>query len=99
MSIRAVSFFDHGQTQLIGIFTMYSRTDWPSDAGNHTLDSLMSKAQYSADGYVNVADAVGLSGHRDYSTYHQFWVRRQFSRRRRDYYDQYEEDYDNELEY
>lgn len=32
------------------------------------------------DGYLNVANQLGLSGHRDYSTYHPFWVRQQFRR-------------------
>lgn len=29
------------------------------------------------DGYVNVASELGISGARDYSTYHQQWVRQQ----------------------
>ena len=33
------------------------------------------------DGYLNVAGQLGLSGERDYSTYHPFWVRRQFGHR------------------
>jgi hypothetical protein len=45
-------------------------------------------------GYVNVAGQLGLSRERDYSTYHQFWVRRHLGgggRRRRDFddYDDY----------
>ena len=29
------------------------------------------------DGYVNVASELGLSGQRDWSSYHQPWVERQ----------------------
>ena len=31
----------------------------------------------NGEGYVNVAGELGLSGARDYSTYHQRWVRSQ----------------------
>lgn len=69
--------------------TLSSRTDWPADA-KATLDmrSLMSKAKAGEDGYMNVASAVGLSGRRDYSTYHSYWVNRHLGRRRygRSYY-------------
>jgi len=30
------------------------------------------------EGYVNVAGELGLGGQRDMSTYHQYWVRREF---------------------
>lgn len=60
-----------------------SRTDWPADA-QAALDmtSLMSTAKAGKDGYMNVASAVGLSGARDYSTYHRPWVDSHFGRRR-----------------
>ena len=29
------------------------------------------------DGYVNLASQLGMSGHRDTSTYHSFWVTRE----------------------
>lgn len=61
-----------------------SRTDWPADA-DAPLDrtSLLGTARKGADGYMNVAGAVGLSGNRDYSTYHRFWVNRHLGRQRR----------------
>lgn len=34
-------------------------------------------ASRNEEGYVNVASQLGISGERDYSTYHSFWVRRQ----------------------
>jgi hypothetical protein len=37
--------------------------------------------QRNEDGYLNVAGQLGLSGERDYSTYHPFWVRRELGRR------------------
>lgn len=42
----------------------------------------MSTARKGADGYMNVASAVGLSGNRDYSTYHRFWVNRHLRQQR-----------------
>jgi hypothetical protein len=36
------------------------------------------KKTVNEEGYVNVADELGLSGERDYSTYHPYWVRQQF---------------------
>jgi hypothetical protein len=47
------------------------------------------------DGYVNVAGQLGISEERDYSTYHQFWVRGHLGHRggrRRDNVD-YDDDY------
>lgn len=42
-------------------------------------DTKVSKGagKVNAEGYRNVADELGMSGRRDYSTYNQFWVRRQ----------------------
>lgn len=34
-------------------------------------------SKVNGDGYVNVASELGISGARDYSTYHQYWVRQQ----------------------
>ncbi|EED23698.1 RING finger domain protein (Znf1), putative [Talaromyces stipitatus ATCC 10500] len=66
-----------------GVRCVLCRTEWSTDPGA-TLDrnSLMSRAEYGEDGYMNVASAVGLSGHRDYSTYHRYWVDRHLGRRR-----------------
>jgi hypothetical protein len=68
----------------------YCRAKWDADSGYEgKLGSVDTKGlQRNEDGYVNVADQLGLSGERDYSTYHQFWVRRHLGysgRRRRDY--------------
>lgn len=74
-----------------------SRTDWPADAeASLDMTSLMGRAKQGADGYMNVASAVGLSGQRDYSTYHQYWVDNHLGRRRgrRSWrYDDYDDDY------
>ena len=59
---------------------VYCRTPWQVDAGD--ISELMKTGSVGADGYVNVADQLGMTGQRDYSTYHPFWVDRQLDRRR-----------------
>ncbi|KAI2485624.1 RING finger domain containing protein [Pyrenophora tritici-repentis] len=55
----------------------YCRAKWEADTGlEGNLGDLVTKGlRRNEDGYVNVAGQLGLSGHRDYSTYHQPWVR------------------------
>lgn len=55
---------------------VYCRTPWEADLGD--LAKVRAQGTVSADGYVNVAVQFGMSGERDYSSYHQHWVRRQF---------------------
>lgn len=77
----------------------YCRAKWNEDTG---LDGViggvnMTGLTKNENGYVNVASQLGLSSQRDYSTYHQFWVRRHLgsgsrgSRGRR-----YDYDYDSD---
>jgi hypothetical protein len=47
---------------------VYCRTPWQVDAGD--ISELMKVGSVGADGYVNVADQLGMTGQRDYSTYH-----------------------------
>lgn len=58
----------------------YCRAEWEGDeigvGGNIDLKGAMR----NEEGYVNVAPQLGLSGARDYSTYHQPWVRHRFQR-------------------
>lgn len=61
----------------------YCRSEWVHDDGGFDGKVDLQGATYSEDGYVNIASQLGLSGQRDYSTYHPHWVRRQFSGRRR----------------
>lgn len=70
----------------------YCRATWATDNDfDGKLGDIDTKGlPMNADGYVNVAGQLGLSGERDYSTYHQFWVRRHLGGRRRGY-----EDYDD----
>ncbi|KAE8843623.1 hypothetical protein PTNB73_09312 [Pyrenophora teres f. teres] len=73
----------------------YCRAKWEEDIGlKDNLDDLVTKGlRRNEDGYVNVAGQLGLSGHRDYSTYHQPWARqRGYGGRRRGGYD-YDDDY------
>jgi hypothetical protein len=55
-------------------------------SGNVDLDS----AKMTRDGYVNVASQLGLSGRRDYSSYHRPWA----SRQRFDDYEDFDDDGD-----
>ena len=53
-----------------------SRTPWQGD--EESLKKIKNAGgKINGDGYVNVAAELGISGARDYSTYHQHWVRRQ----------------------
>jgi hypothetical protein len=70
----------------------YCRATWATEDGfDGKLGSVDTKGlERNGDGYVNVAGQLGLSGQRDYSTYHQFWVRQHLGnrgRRVRDYDD------------
>ncbi|KAL2073185.1 hypothetical protein VTL71DRAFT_10509 [Oculimacula yallundae] len=55
---------------------VYCRTPWKGD--EDSIKRISKSGQVNAEGYVNVAGELGLSGQRDMSTYHQYWVRRQF---------------------
>lgn len=55
---------------------VYCRTPWQMDKGD--LEVIKKSGEDSGEGYINVAEQFGLSRARDYSTYHQPWVRRQF---------------------
>lgn len=70
----------------------YCRAAWAAEDGfKGKLGEVDTKGlERNEDGYLNVAGQLGLSGQRDYSTYHQFWVRRHLGmggRRRRDFDD------------
>jgi uncharacterized Zn-finger protein len=60
----------------------YCRATWDTEeAFVGSLGNVDTKGlQRNEDGYINVAGQLGLSGERDYSTYHRFWVRRQLGR-------------------
>jgi hypothetical protein len=56
----------------------YCRTKWAEeDVGALGGKVNLEGAMRTEDGYVNVAGQLGLSGERDYSTYHPYWVRQQ----------------------
>ncbi|KAL9125330.1 MAG: hypothetical protein Q9217_005450 [Psora testacea] len=60
---------------------VYCRTPWQGDE-EQIKRICRDKAKggprsVNGEGYVNVAQELGMSGARDYSTYHQHWVRRQ----------------------
>lgn len=57
-----------------GVTCPFCRTPWQGDEDMvKTVDML--SATHGRDGYLNVASQLGLSGLRDYSSYHQPWVR------------------------
>ena len=53
----------------------FCRTPWQGDS--ETVRKLVQEGNVNAEGYVNIASQLGLSGRRDCSSYHQFWVRQQ----------------------
>nr|OQO17873.1 hypothetical protein B0A51_15692 [Rachicladosporium sp. CCFEE 5018] len=55
------------------------RSPWQADEGEN-LRTLATGGTVSAEGYVNLASQLGLSGRRDYSTYHSQWVRNEARR-------------------
>jgi hypothetical protein len=57
----------------------YCRAQWAvEDVGSFEGKVDLEGATRSEDGYVNIARQLGLSGERDYSSYHSYWVREQF---------------------
>lgn len=55
---------------------VYCRSPWQAESGD--LEAAKKAGKVGDDGYVNVADQFGMSRARDYSGYHQPWVRRRF---------------------
>ncbi|KAL8945959.1 MAG: hypothetical protein Q9222_007579 [Ikaeria aurantiellina] len=57
---------------------VYCRTRWQGDTPS--ISKIMKEGRkVNEEGYVNIAEQLGLSGPRDTSTYHPYWVRRQQS--------------------
>ena len=57
----------------------FCRSPWQEDEATAAdLKGVAKGGKVNSEGYVNVAHQLGLSGERDYSTYNEFWVRRQF---------------------
>jgi hypothetical protein len=75
----------------------YCRATWAQEDGfEGKLGEVDTKGlERNEDGYVNVAGQLGLSGERDYSSYHQFWVRRHLGGggRRQSDFDDYDDEY------
>ena len=55
---------------------VYCRTPWKGD--EDSIKRINKNGKKNAEGYVNVASQLGISGQRDMSTYHQPWVQRRF---------------------
>jgi hypothetical protein len=56
----------------------FCRKPWQSD--DDMAKNIAKTGPVGAESYVNVASQLGLSGRRDYSSYHSYWVRRQADR-------------------
>lgn len=50
---------------------VYCRQTWQGD--EDSIKRIVGSGKVNAEGYVNVAGELGLTGARDYSTYHQQW--------------------------
>ncbi|GAB7359076.1 hypothetical protein MBLNU230_g5148t1 [Neophaeotheca triangularis] len=57
----------------------FCRTPWQQDEADATKN-VVRNGRKNAEGYVNVASQLGLSGDRDYSTYNQWWLFNKFRR-------------------
>ncbi|KAF4626788.1 hypothetical protein G7Y89_g11365 [Cudoniella acicularis] len=55
---------------------VYCRTPWKGD--EDSIKRISKSGSVNADGYVNVASELGLSGDRDMSSYHPYWVQREY---------------------
>lgn len=61
----------------VEVTCVYCRTPWQK-GDEESVRMVKGKGKVNEEGYVNVGGELGLSGERDYSTYHPYWVRRQF---------------------
>ena len=61
---------------------VYCRAEWEGDENSIKRILEVGGGKLGREGYINVGDHLGLSGKRDYSTYHGFWVRQQSRRGR-----------------
>jgi len=64
---------------------VYCRTPWKGD--EDSIKRIVKGGQVNDEGYVNVGGELGLSGQRDMSSYHPYWVSRQRGGRDYDYDD------------
>ncbi|KAF2111003.1 hypothetical protein BDV96DRAFT_472711, partial [Lophiotrema nucula] len=56
----------------------YCRAKWADEELTKSVSvNMLNGATKSREGYINVASQLGLSGRRDYSTYHRPWVNQQ----------------------
>ncbi|KAG9245286.1 hypothetical protein BJ878DRAFT_574999 [Calycina marina] len=68
---------------------VYCRTLWKGDEVGVKRVLKGGVGSVNAGGYVNIAGQLGLSGQRDMSSYHPYWVARQYGDRYDDYYNGY----------
>jgi hypothetical protein len=69
---------------------VYCRTPWERDLGSKGMAEIQAQlGSVRPNGYVNVAEQFGMSRERDWSSYHQPWVRRNRSGQHYDPHDPY----------
>lgn len=64
---------------------VYCRTPWKGDEDSIKRIAKGGVGAVGHEGYVNVGGELGLSSERDMSSYHPYWVRRQYGDYDRDY--------------
>jgi hypothetical protein len=75
-NIHQECFAQWAATKQNGVVTCpFCRAHWQSDASD--VSKIAKRGKKNAEGYVNIAGQLGLSGRRDYSTYNEFWLRQQ----------------------
>lgn len=69
-NIHKTCFEQWARTQRAqGVRCVYCRSPWEDEKAALDMQSLLHNACIGEEGYINVADQLGLSRHRDYSTY------------------------------
>lgn len=57
-----------------GVTCPFCRTPWQAEGHEDIINKVSKDGKRNQEGYVNVAGELGLSGARDYSSYHSYWV-------------------------
>jgi hypothetical protein len=61
------------------VMCVYCRTIWEGDEDSIKRIAKGGAGAVNVEGYVNVGAELGLSNERDMSSYHQYWVDRQYA--------------------
>lgn len=72
-NIHKTCFDQWARTKPGAVTCPFCRSPWEADES--AVQTVAKSETVNAEGYVNVASQLGLSGRRDYSTYNKYWVR------------------------